>query len=186
MKKDLRVWIHFMSRYNGVTYFRALNICPSTHFNMGADACRRGYGAIFGQHWIQEEFPEDWLYLFDAKKIGISVLEFYPIYVLVFMFGHTIKNSNLIFHSDNQGVVDIINNQTSQSDYVMSILRPLVLLLMEYNIMLRSSHIQGLKNVLCDKISRFQVTPHLLTEYNMNPEKEPVPQEVSVSNFKLK
>lgn len=183
MKEDIKVWIRFLSDFNGVTYFRSLNLIPSPDFDMGADACKQGYGAIFGQHWIQEVFPSTWVNLFTNKVIGISFFEFYPIFVLISMFGHTTPNSNILFHSDNEGVVEIINKQTSQSPNIMNFLRPLVLLLLKYNISLRSKHIQGHKNILCDKISRFQVSDQLLRDHNMNPLKDVIPSHLQATNF---
>ena len=186
MKEDLEMWRRFLASYNGITYFRALNLTTGPSFHMGADASGKGYGAVFGSHWIQERFPVWWQRLFGNKEIGITVLEFYPIYVLVFMFGHLVQNSNIVFHSDNEGVVKIINKQTSHSPYVMAILRPLVLLLIKHNIYLRSVHIEGVKNVLCDRISRFQVTSRMLAEYRMNPRQDRVPQQVSARSFSFK
>ena len=81
---------------------------------MGADASKLGFGATFKDRWIQEAYPPDWVTMFDNHDIGITTLELYPIYVLIAMFGHNIRNSSVLFHSDNQGVVDIINKQSSK------------------------------------------------------------------------
>jgi hypothetical protein len=186
MKQDLKVWLNFLSKYNGVTYFRALKILPSGHFNMGADASKAGYGAVFGRCWLQEKFPQSWQRMFDSNDIGITILELFPIYVLIGTFGSKIKNSHVLFHSDNEGVVQVINKQSSPNPTIMNIIRRLVLLLMEYNIMLRSQHIPGSKNVLCDIISRFQVTEQLLTANRMKLTPEVIPPHLSSSNFKLR
>jgi hypothetical protein len=186
MKQDLRVWLHFLQKYNGVTYFRALSIIPDDHYNMGADACKFGYGATFKDYWIQERYPQHWTDLYESNDMGISTLELFPIYVLIAMFGHKIPNSCVLFHSDNQGVVDVINKQSSTNLIIMNIVRPLVLLLMKYNIMLRSQHIPGVKNTLCDRISRFQVDSSLLADYGMRPTKQHIPSRLQSRNFKLK
>ena len=187
MLKDIYTWLQFFHSYNGVTFFRAINILPDSHYNMGADASRIGYGATFGKEWIQEAYPSSWQKIFDDKEIGITVLELYPILVLIATFGHRIKNSSLMFHSDNIGVVEIINKQSSPSKkpMIMNIVRPLVLLLMEFNIQLRSKHIQGLKNTLCDLISRFQVNQRHLQAYNMNDHPTTVPVNFRSSSFRL-
>jgi len=183
MKDDLDIWIQFLAEYNGITYFRSLDLFPSPDFEMGADACKRGYGAGFGPHWIQEEFPPEWVYAYTNKVVGISFFEFFPIFVLISMFGHTVKNSNILFHSDNDGVVRIINQQTSKSPNIMRFLRKLVLLLLKFNISLRSKHIPGKKNILYDKISRFQETPALLQRYGMNLVKDDIPSSLQSSNL---
>jgi hypothetical protein len=154
---------------------------------MGADASRLGYGAVFGKDWIQEAYPPSWQKIFDDREIGITVLELYPILVLIATFGNRINNSTILFHSDNIGVVDIINKQSSSSKkpMIMNIVRPLVLLLMEFNIQLRSTHIMGSRNTLCDLISRFQVSPSILRSHKMNDIQTPIPDSVKSTNFKL-
>ena len=52
--------------------------------------------------------------------------------------------------------------------------------------MLRSKHIPGLKNVLCDLISRFKATPEVWLRYGMNMKPERVPDRLKCSNFKLR
>ena len=157
-----------------------------SHYNMGADASKQGYGATFKTFWIQERYPQHWQTIFAEKEIGISVLELYPILVLMGTFGRHIPNSSVLFHSDNQGVVDIVNKQSSPSPIIMNIVRPLVLLLMEFNINLQYQHLEGTKNILCDLISRFQVTAGLLHEHHMDPEPTRIPAHLKSSNFKLK
>jgi hypothetical protein len=186
MLQDMKTWLDFMRDFNGVTFFRALNIVSDDHINMGADASKAGYGATFGKYWVQEKYKGDWVKMFEKGHIGITTLELYPILVLIGMFGHKVKNSTVVFHSDNDGVVKVLNKQSSSNKIIMSIVRPLVLLLMRHNIMLRSKHIPGLKNVLCDLISRFQATPEVLSRYGMKMKPEEVPDRFKCSNFKLR
>ena len=49
----------------------------------------------------------------------------------------------------------------------MHIIRSLILKLVSLNIHLTAKHIPGKTNILADKISRFQVTPQLLSAYGM-------------------
>ena len=83
------------------------------------------------------------------------------------------------------GVVHILNKQSSKCPYIMQLLRPLILILLQYNIQLKSQHIPGIENVLCDAISRWQVTPSLLQQYGAHPDPTPLPQELVPANFKL-
>ena len=187
MRLDLQTWITFLSQYNGVTFFRSIECLPDNHLNMGADASRMGYGATYGKYWIQEHYPHSWQKVFDDKEIGITVLELYPILALIGTFGSKLKNHSILFHSDNEGVVEIINKQTSSSKkpVIMNIVRPLVLLLMQHNILLRSCHIPGIRNKLCDAISRFQVTPSLLRHHNMNNVPSVIPDQYKSGFFRL-
>jgi hypothetical protein len=136
-----------------------------------------GFGACYGPRWLQAKYTPQW------QELHITILEFYPIFVLVSIFGHLMKNSNILFHCDNSAVTAIINKQSSKDRTAMKIIRPLVLLLVKFNICLRSKHIPGVLNVLPDRISRFQVTPSLLREYGMAAEKTPIPRHLLPENY---
>ena len=178
-KEDLFTWLSFLTSYNGVTFFRALQIAQSPLIHMVSDASKMGFGACYGKQWIQAEYPEEW------QSYHITILELYPIHVLINLFGHLMKNSSILFHCDNSAVTAIINKQSSRNNIVMKIVRPLVLLLINHNIQLRSVHIPGVMNILPDKISRFQVTPSLLQEYGMEPHPTPIPHQLLPVNFTI-
>ena len=179
MREDFNTWLNFLQNYNGITYFRALQIAHSSAINMISDASKQGFGACFGKHWIQASYPTEW------HQHHITVLEFYPIYVLINMFGHLLKNSTILYQCDNEAVTVIINKLTSKNKTVMQILRPLVLLLIKHNIHLKSQHISGINNILSDRISRFQVTNQLLDHYGMNPQPTPIPKHLRPDHFNL-
>ena len=177
--KDLDVWSQFLHDYNGVTYFRALHITPSDAINMASDASKLGFGAVYGKKWLQAAYPTSW------QDFHITVLELYPILVMINVFGHLMKNSSILFHCDNSAVVAIINKQSSRDKLVMAFVRPLVLLLILHNIHLRSVHIPGVLNILPDKISRFQTTPSLLQDFGMDPRPTTIPKALLPENFTL-
>ena len=102
------------------------------------------------------------------------------------MFGHEMSNSSVMFHTDNTAVRDVVNAQTAKCPTIMSILRPLVLLLIKHNIHLRAKHVPGVENTLCDRISRFQVDAELLERFNMNPHPEVLPLPLRPENYMLK
>ena len=176
MRADLETWLNFLLHYNGVSFFRLPEFINSTRINMCSDASKLGFGATYGTHWIQGQWPKGW------TKYHITVLEFFPVFVLVSMFAHLVKNANILYYCDNIAVVEIINKQISKNKKVMDFLRPLVLIMMRYNINLRSKHIPGVDNVLCDKISRFQVSPGLLQLYGMRLSPTPIPHHLQPRN----
>ena len=185
MKEDLKTWEHFLLNYNGVTYFRMLDMVPLSHFNMASDACLQGFGATFGRIWIQEKYPASWKQLYRDKKVGSTFLELYPVYVLVSIFGSQFTNLSVLHCTDNEGVVTIINKQSSSSKYIMKIVRPLVLQLINFNISLYAKHVPGKSHILCDTISRFQETPQLLKSHDLNPRPLKIPEKLIPSNFNL-
>jgi hypothetical protein len=179
VKQDLQTWLSFLTNYNGITFFRAVQIADSIQINMVSDASKLGFGACYGKKWIQAAYPETW------HIYHITILELYPIFVLINMFGHLMTNSNILFHCDNSAVTSIVNKQSSRDNTAMQIVRPLVLLLIKFNIHLRSRHIPGVMNILPDKISRFQVTPALLQHYGMEDHPTPIPNYLLPSNFTI-
>ena len=147
--------------------------------NLGADASKRGFGATFRQRWIQAKYPDSW------SHFHITVLEFFPIYILIAIYGEHLQNAVVIFHTDNMAVKCIINKCSSSDSTVMFFLRKLILLLIRHNIDLRAVHVPGKKNVLCDAISRFQVTPQLLEQHNMLLQPDEIPTQLHPDAFSL-
>ena len=176
-KLDLDTWVHFLKNYNGITFFRSLSVLPSNYFNMQSDASKLAFGATFKNHWLQCTYPPDW------QLLDITVLELYPIYVLLSMFGKDLKDRTVLFHCDNMAVCYIINKLTSKHKVVMTIVRQLVLVMVKYNIELKGKHVPGANNIICDRISRLQSVSHLLG--SMNAKKTPIPTNLLPQNFLL-
>ena len=70
------------------------------------------------------------------------------------IWGIHLKNKRIIFNVDNQAVVAIINKKSSKSNRVMTLVRNLVSLSLQYNIMLKAEHIPGKINSIADALSR--------------------------------
>lgn len=69
--------------------------------------------------------------------------------------------------SDNEAIVHVLNKQSCKEKTLMKLIRRLVLTSLSYNIYFKAKHIAGKKNLLADKLSRFQfqeafkIAPHL-------------------------
>ena len=142
------------------------------------DGSKSGYGGTFGNHFIQGTFPPDW------SLVNIAVLELYPIFALVHIFGPQLANSQVIFHSDNEAVVFILNNKTSKDTMIMKLLRPLVLVLTKQNIIFRSVHIPGVKNIVRDHLSSYQADASFLGHHALDASPTPVPTMICPANWK--
>ena len=130
-KEDLLMWRTFLDRFNGITIYNALWKGSSKDLSFFSDSCPQGFGGTFKRHFIQGSFPREW------KRENIAVLELFPIYALVHIFAPSLVNGRIIFHCDNESIVHILNNKTSKDPAIMSLLRPLVLTLMNNNIVLK-------------------------------------------------
>ena len=179
VKLDLTTWLSFLENYNGRTLLSFRPIQSSNSLHLYSDASKAGFGATYGSKWIQSTWPNSW------TSLNIAVLELFPIYVLTSMFAQHLTNTSVIFHCDNQAVVEILNKQSSKCPKLMSIIRPFVLVLLHNNISFRAEHIPGLQNNLCDAISRLQVSPQLLARHRMQPNPMKIPAHLLPDNFTL-
>jgi hypothetical protein len=67
------------------------------------------------------------------------------------------SNRSIIFYSDNEALVHVINKQSCKDKTLMVFVRRLVLLCLQFNIMFEAKHIPGVRNNLADALSRLQV-----------------------------
>lgn len=176
-KQDLTTWIHFLQSFNGVTMIKPIHTSDSRSLHMHADASKWGFGATYGSNWLQCKWPESWACL------DITVLELYPIFVLINIFGPKIANSKVIFHCDNLAIVHVINKQSSKSKPVMSVLRKLVLSLLHHKILLKAQHIPGSNNIICDYLSRQVAQSQKMLQFGMKPSPTSITTNLQPANF---
>ncbi len=122
--------------------------------NLYSDASKQGFGDTYGSHWIQDSWPQEW------KDYHITILKTYTLLALVHTFRHKLRNSFITFYYDNQGVVEIINNQSSKDTRIKVLVRMLVLKMLELKINFHAVHIPGVNNVLWDRILVFSHRRH--------------------------
>ena len=115
---------------------------------MGITDCRNvGIGCGGGiVRW-----PSEWAYT------NIATLEFFPIVLSLFLWGHEMKNRCILFFTDNEVLVHVINKQSCRDKILMSFVRQLVLICLRNNIVFKAKHVPGSRNALVDALSRLQV-----------------------------
>ena len=160
VKEDLRVWQEFLSNYNGRSFFLSDNWASSNTLQLYTDASGAfGFGAIFGRHWCYGKWPPSLLHL------NIAILEFYPIVLSLYLWGNEIRNSSILFFTDNEALVNVINKQSCRDKSLMFFVRKLVL-------------------VLADSLSRLQVqTFKQLAPAHMNPSLTKIPRQIGSHSF---
>ena len=106
-KADLRLWLFFLSKFNGKSFFLLDEWFNSHKLNLFTDASGAlGFGAIFGTHWCYGRWPNEWAYT------NIATLEFFPIVLSLFLWSHEMKNRCILFFTDNEALVHVINKQS--------------------------------------------------------------------------
>jgi len=72
-----------------------------------------GFGAVFKNHWCYGKWPSDW------QNKNIAFLEFYPIVLSLYLWGHLIQNQYILFFTDNEALVYIKNKQSCRDRHLM-------------------------------------------------------------------
>lgn len=153
VRQDLMTWQRFLEDFNGRSFFLPDRWLLSSTIHLFTDASGSlGYGAVLGSSWFYGEWSPSW------KQQNITLLELYPIYLAVEIWGCRLANECLLFHTDNEALVAILNKNTSKDRLVMFLVRRLVLRCLKHNILFQAQHIPGKDNTLADHLSRLQIS----------------------------
>ena len=168
---DLDMWMEFLRKHNGVTLLSERIWNRSEKLSLITDSAQSaGFAAVLGTQWLCGRWPEEW------QQLHITVLELYPICLAVEAWARLLTNTCVIFYCDNESVCSIINKRTSRDPIVMILLRRLVMVTMEWNIMFHASHIRGLENALSDALSRLQFARARRLAPWLQEESTPIPE----------
>ncbi|XP_048757041.2 uncharacterized protein LOC130046337 isoform X1 [Ostrea edulis] len=154
MKQDARVWLDFLENFNGRAPFPDLLWSSNTALNLFTDSCAScGGGAFYNNSWLVIKWSSTW----DSQVLrDITFLELVPILCAFWVWAGSFESKKVLLHTDNLALVHILNSQSSKSERVMQLVRPLVLLCLRHNIQIKAVHIPGCRNLIADAISRFQ------------------------------
>lgn len=151
-KKDLQIWECFLESFNGRSLFLQEDWSSSHSLRLYTDAAQSsGFGILFGDQWAYGTWPEKW------KRYNICFLEFFPIVIGLSMWCQELRNKRVLFMTDNESLVHVINKQTTKDAMLLGLLRKLVLVCLQNNILFKARHIPGVKNEMADSLSRLQV-----------------------------
>ena len=67
------------------------------------------------------------------------------------------SNQCILFFTDNESLVHVINKQSCKDKTLMVFVRQLVSICLNHNIVFKAKHIPGIHNNLADALSRLQV-----------------------------
>ena len=175
MRGDLTMWLEFLDNHNGVSIFKDAQWYSKGDYELFTDsAASKGMAIYMNGKWAQARWGEN--FKNECKNNNITFLEYFPILVSIHIFEKTLANKKILFHCDNEAVVEIINSQSSKCPRVMDLVRPFVLKCLQLNTIIKAQHIKGTENSIADAISRFnmQLFRELAPEAEENP--QPIPQ----------
>ena len=114
VKADLKLWQSFMTGFNGRSFFLEDFSDSSDQLKLYTDAAGSlGFGAVFGSKWCYGEWPDNWLHQ------NIAMLEFYSIVLSLCLGGHQMQNRCILFLTDNEALVYVINKQSCKDKNLM-------------------------------------------------------------------
>jgi len=179
VKSDALVWLEFLQNFNGECYILEKYWLSNEALELFTDSSGNeslGCGTYFGGEWIQWKWPENW----SGSDIirDITLLELVPIVLALFTWTLKFEGKRLLFRTDNNALVTIINKRTSKSKRVMKLVRPLVLFTMCNNMQFKAVHVEGSKNVIADALSRFQMARFWKVAPNANKEPAVIPLKI--------
>ena len=171
----------FLSSFNGRSFFLDDIWHSSDKLHLFTDAAGSlGFRAIFENHWCYGKWRVDWLHK------NLAFLEFYPIVLSLHLWGHLTRNRCILFFTDNEALVYIINKQSCRDKSLMSFVRKLVSVCLKYNIVFKAKHVPGVHNKLADSLSRLQI--HIfkqLAPAYMNPCPSEIPHHLQPQHWQL-
>ena len=101
-----------------------------------------GWGAYWSGRWIQAHWSSD-----EAER-NIVWKELFAIAAAVNTWGHLWARKKVLFHCDNQAVVDIWKTGTTKSSDIMALVHMLYFCAAKYNIHVIITHIAGVNNAI--------------------------------------
>ena len=151
-RRDIAWWQRFLPTWNG----RA--IIPDPYWSRSPDLAlftdasgTLGYGIYYSGHWIADTWPP------PLQGRSIQWKELYPIALACLLWGHSWSGKNILFHCDNQAVVDIWASGTSRDPDIMHLVRSIFFSGATHHFTILVAHIAGTDNSIADSLSRLQI-----------------------------
>ena len=121
VKEDLNLWLSFLSNFNGKSFFLEDMWLNSSKLNLFTDAAGAlGFGALFGSHWYYGKWPPNWQYQ------NVAILEFCPTVLSLYFWAAAMSYQCILFFTDNESLVHVIDKQTCKDRVLMAFLHKLV------------------------------------------------------------
>ena len=149
-KADIKWWLDFLPSWNGVAIIQHAAI-TSASISLFTDASRVGFGAVYGDSWISEKWPETFL------NFHINVLELFAIVAAVRTWGHEWQDQQIMFYTDNMSITHVWFTGTSVDSIIMKLVRYMFLFAARLNINILMQHVPGVNNNAADALSRSQI-----------------------------
>ena len=138
---DLQWWLQFLSSWNGVAFWLFPGMAAAPDLEVTSDASGSlGFGAYFRGEW----FSGSWTTSQASQSIAYK--ELFPVVIAAHLWGPQWARRHILFRSDNEAVVYILNSRTSKIPELMRLLRHLLASAARFNFFFSSQHVPGIHN----------------------------------------
>ena len=147
---DLQWWHQFLSSWHGVSFWLFPGMSATPDVEVSSDAAGSlGFGAYFSGEWFSGPWAP------SQAPQSIAYKELFPIVIAAHVWGQHWCRCHVLFQSDNEAVVHILNSCTSKIPCLMCLLRHLLASAARFNFSFSSLHVPGILNNIADALSRF-------------------------------
>ena len=135
-RSDIWWWHRFLESWNGVSMLPGAE--AREEFDLFSDASGSfGCGAWWDSDWLQYAWPTS----MAGKSIALK--ELVPIVMACLIWGSRWRGRALVFHCDNQAVVEVVNAGVGKDPELMQLMRCLFFVRAHFVITARATHIPG-------------------------------------------
>lgn len=157
-KSDLFWWYYFLQHWNGLSLLRSGQNSSPADLIIQTDASGTwGCGSIWGDHWFQWPWPEEW------REVNIMAKELVPIVISCVVWGPHMTKCKVLFKCDNRSLVSAIQKGNSKEPVVMYLMRSLWFFVAFFDVDLVIEHIAGVNNCAADMLSRNNMSEFFLS-----------------------
>ncbi|XP_068691526.1 uncharacterized protein [Montipora foliosa] len=147
---DLLWWHQFLEDWHAVSFSLFPGLLPEADIEVSSDAAGAfGYGAYMKCQW----FAVSWAPSQELHSIAYK--ELFPIVLAAHVWGHLWVKKHILFRSETDAVVHVLNTRTSRVPCLMQLLRGLLFSAARHSFSFSSQHVPGVSNQLADALSRF-------------------------------
>ena len=151
--KDVRWWIHFMDKFNGVSFIPAPDwYAPDLIF--ATDSTLTGCGGLTDSEFFHSPFPPS----IQQLCLDINALEILGVLVAVRLWGPCYAGRKILLYCDNLQAVQAINSGRTRNEFIGRCVRQLWLETASYHFHIRAVHLPGVENRLADSLSRWDLS----------------------------
>ena len=100
-RADIEWWMEFLPHWIATSMIPPSRAIRSTDLRLYSDASDEGFGATYGNAWIQGPWNA------QQKSLSIDYRELYAIVAATFTWGHTWEGKRILFLTDNEPITKV-------------------------------------------------------------------------------